>query len=170
MSSLCFTGHREFIDEGNASELKRFKGILYRILERYVREKEVDTFYAGGASGFDNFAADCVLELKDKYPQIQLIEVLPFDRNNMSKNWSVKDRELLLRLCKYADEVVEDAGSRHYDGCYKDRNQYMVDHADYCIAWYDKVNKEKSGTGQTVRMARRKRIPVKNVFYIPESH
>lgn len=40
----------------------------------------------------------------------------------------------------------------------------MVDHVDYCVAWHDAVNKEKSGTGQTVHMAKRKKIPVKNIF------
>lgn len=168
MSSLCFTGHREFIGEENVSELKRFNDILCHILEKYITENDVDTFYAGGATGFDNYAADCVLKLKDNYPQIQLVEVLPFDRNNMSKNWSIKDRDLLLRLCKYANEVVEDPDSGYYKGCYRIRDQYMVDHADYCVAWYDQINRKRSGTGQTVRMAKKKKIPVENIFYVPE--
>ena len=78
--------------------------------------------------------------------KIQLIEVLPFDRNNMAAKWSDQDRRLLLYLCKMANSVVEKAGSEHYDGCYKDRNQYMVDHADYCVAWYNEAKKKRSGT------------------------
>ena len=40
----------------------------------------------------------------------------------------------------------------------------MVDHADYCVAWYNEAKKKRSGTGQTVRMAQKKKIPVENVF------
>lgn len=164
MSSLCFTGHREFINTNDKNQEQRFQVYLTKLLTEYVEQKGVTDFYAGGASGFDNFAASCVLEVKKTHPDVRLIEVLPFDRNNMSARWSAQDRRLLLYLCKMADTVVEDAGSYHYDGCYKDRNQYMVDHADYCIAYYDEKNKSRSGTGQTVRMAGRKKIPVKNIF------
>lgn len=164
MSSLCFTGHREFINESDKVANERLTSYLVGVLTEFVETKGVTDFYAGGASGFDNFAANCVLKVKETHPEIKLIEVLPFDRNNMSAGWSDSDRRLLLYLCKKADLVVEEKGSQHYGGCYKDRNQYMVDHADYCVAWYDAVNKEKSGTGQTVRMANRKKIPVKNIF------
>lgn len=40
----------------------------------------------------------------------------------------------------------------------------MVNHADHCLAWYDEEYKEKSGTGQTVRMALRKGIEVENIY------
>ena len=163
MSSACFTGHREFSCDDTEFE-SSLKDSLIKLLTEYVEKRGVTEFYAGGASGFDNFAASCVLQVKGPHPEIKLIEVLPFDRSNMSMKWSAKDRSLLLYLCRKADEVVEKAGSKHFDGCYRQRNQYMVDHADYCIAYYDEKNKSKSGTGQTVRMALKKGIPVENVF------
>lgn len=164
MSSLCFTGHRAFVDENDKAAVDSITAYMVKLLTKYVEEHQVTDFYAGGASGFDNFAANCVLKVKEYHPEIRLIEVLPFDRNNMSARWSEQNRRLLLYLCKVADSVVEKAGSEIYDGCYKDRNQYMVDHADYCIAWYDEKHKQRSGTGQTVRMANKKGIPVQNIF------
>lgn len=163
MSSLCFTGHRRFINQHDKALEERLTAYMVKILTEYVEEKDVTEFYAGGASGFDNFAANCVLKVKETHPDIKLIEVLPFDRNKMSAKWSDTERRLLMYLCKTADKVVEKSGSEHYDGCYKDRNQYMVNHADYCVAWYN-PNQSRSGTGQTVRMAKKKNIPVKNIF------
>lgn len=139
MSNLCFTGHRDFLKNKDNEYREMFKQKMLGLLLEYIKEKDVDTFYAGGASGFDNFAADCVLELKKEFPNIQLIEVLPFDRNNMIKKWDAQEQKLLLRICKYADEIIEDRGSDYYKDCYKKRNQYMVNHADYCIAWYDVI-------------------------------
>lgn len=164
MSSLCFTGHREFINSNNLTSLNKLKEYLTAVLFDYVETKNVNIFYAGGACGFDNFASLCVLEVKKIHPEIQLIEVLPFDRNNMAADWPEKDGKLLLTVCNEADKVIEEKGRQKYSGCYRERDQYLVDHADYCMAWYDSKNREKSGTGQTVRMANKKKIPIENLM------
>ena len=164
MKSLCFTGHREFADDRDKGRGERLRAYLEKLLKSYVEEKDVTTFYAGGASGFDNFAASCVLNVKKTHPEVKLTVVLPFSREDMSAKWSAKDRKLLMNVCKLADRVVEEIGEKYSPGCYKKRNQYMVNHADYCLAWYDEKNREKSGTGQTVRMALKKGIEVENIY------
>ena len=162
MSTICFTGHRSFSIEDPAS-LEAFRSKLIALLNEYIENHGVDKFYAGGASGFDNFAASCVLEVKKQHPKIKLIVVLPCDRNNFSAKWSKENKELLFNICENADIVNEKVGSTITKDCYKIRNRCLVDHADYCIAYYDEKD-IRSGTGQTVRMARDKVIPVINLF------
>ena len=52
------------------------------------------------------------------------------------------------------------------DTCMRERNQFMVDHSSCCVAYYNGF--PRSGAGQTVRMAKKAGIPVKNVYRNPQ--
>lgn len=70
--TCCFTGHRKLPTEKLdkiTSELE--KTVIGLIADGYR------FFGAGGAIGFDTVAAQTVIRLKDKYPKIRLILVLP---------------------------------------------------------------------------------------------
>lgn len=70
----------------------RIKDIV-RILEKELInliEKGYCYFGAGGALGFDTVAAQTVLHLKEKYPHIKLILVLPCI--DQAKSWSHVDK------------------------------------------------------------------------------
>ena len=62
--SCCFTGHREITDD--YSELKKR---LERELVELIKQG-IYIFYSGGASGFDLFASESILELKKIYPHM----------------------------------------------------------------------------------------------------
>jgi len=49
----------------------------------------------------------------------------------------------------------------YHDGCMRERNRYMVDHASYCIAYYN--GSPRSGSGQTLRMAKKAGIEICNL-------
>ncbi len=49
--------------------------------------------------------------------------------------------------------------TKYHEGCYKLRNQYLIDHADYLIAVHD-MRQMRSGTLQTISLAKRKQIPI----------
>ena len=66
--TCCFTGHREIAP----SEFAKIKGRIREKIEALI-EQGVIYYGAGGARGFDTLAAEAVLELKGKYPQIKLI-------------------------------------------------------------------------------------------------
>ena len=53
-------------------------------------------FGTGGALGFDTLAAQTVLELKNKYPEIKLILVLPCE--NQTQGWERADIEEYERI------------------------------------------------------------------------
>lgn len=83
--AVCFTGHRE-IPVLKVASLKRK---LKKTLEELIAQG-LCYFEAGGALGFDTLAAQTVLDLKQQYPQIKLILVLPY--LSQAKRWSEKDK------------------------------------------------------------------------------
>ena len=70
MKSCFFIGHRE-ADE-------RLLPRLELVIDRLIREEHVRYFCVGGYGGFDRVAAASVRRMKQKYPDITLMLVLPY--------------------------------------------------------------------------------------------
>lgn len=156
MKSICFTGHR-FIKKDIIENLKQR---LYSRLEEMISQGYTD-FYAGGAIGFDTLCAEAVISLKEKYPHIKLNLVLPCPPSEQTLNWKVTDRKRYSDILSRADNI--EIISPHYTSvCMLERNKQLVACADHCICFYD--SRRQSGTGQTVRLALKKNIPVENLF------
>ena len=68
--SCFFIGHRD-ADE-------RLLPRLELVIDRLIREECVRYFYVGGYGGFDRVAAAAVRRMKQKYPDITLMLVLPY--------------------------------------------------------------------------------------------
>jgi uncharacterized phage-like protein YoqJ len=60
-----------------------------------------------------------------------------------------------------ADEVIVLSES-YYTRCYLERDEFMVDHSNLLIAYYD--GREKGGTYYTVKKATNQGIRVVNLF------
>lgn len=70
MKSCFFIGHREVDEE-----------ILPKLLNtarKLITEESVRCFYVGGYGGFDRIAASAVKSVKQDYPDISLMLVLPY--------------------------------------------------------------------------------------------
>ena len=157
MGSACFTGHRN-IKEPVANLHRRLKRCILSAVNNY----DVTEFYVGGAVGFDMLAAREVLKIMNTL-EIHLHIILPCSYNEYNSKWSDKDKKMLLELTNKATSVKV-LSEHYYDGCMKIRNQHLVDAADaLCICYYNPNNK-RSGTGQTVRMAERKGLIIKNLY------
>ena len=64
-------------------------------------------FAAGGARGFDTIAAKVVVELKQAYPDIHLVLVLPFQNQYLQeKTWSDEEISDYQELQRQASTVV----------------------------------------------------------------
>ena len=72
VNTCCFTGHR-IIPSG---EKETIRNLLETAIEKAIQDG-YRFFGAGGALGFDTLAAQTVLTLKQQYPHIRLILVLP---------------------------------------------------------------------------------------------
>ena len=68
--SCFFIGHREADD--------RLLPRLELVVDRLIQEDGVRYFYVGGYGGFDRLAAAAVRRMKQKYPDITLMLVLPY--------------------------------------------------------------------------------------------
>ena len=141
--AICFTGHRDMKSE------EKIKKRLYSLVEEYIQDGYT-TFYAGGARGFDNLAAEVVADLREKYSNVRLVIVLPFPSHyRHEKNWNSDEIKTYKSVIKKADEVVT-LFKEYKSGLYFKRNRYLVDNACVCIAYYCRNG---SGTAYTVNYA-----------------
>lgn len=157
MKTACFTGHRSI-----TSDIQRLREDMYEKLERAIINGGIVDYYAGGALGFDTLAAETVLKLRDKYPQITLNLVLPCRSEDQTLKWTEEQREAFFSIKSRAD-TVELTADRYYSGCMQKRNARLVELAEFCFCYWDSSN-QRSGTAQTVRYALNKPIKVWNFY------
>lgn len=155
MKAVCFTGHREV----NVTQELKIK--MFDEMEQLVKNGATD-FYAGGAIGFDMLAEKAVVALRKKYPQVKLHLVLPCPEEQQTLKWSEAEKEEYKKYLSLAD-TIEVCSSFYHRDCMRIRNQRLVELSDICICYYNE-NHSASGTGQTVRLAQKKGIPIINVF------
>ena len=153
MKSICFTGHR------NIKITSELISLLNKTLTDLIDNGAAD-FYAGGALGWDMLCEQAVLDLKEKFPHIRLHLVLPCSAEEQTAKWNDMQKEKYRKILNAAD-TVRYISEHYYDGCMKVRNARLVELADCCVCYYD--NRGRSGTGQTVRMAKEKGIRVINL-------
>ncbi len=151
--TCCFTGHRELPTGWNRWKLamKLEKTVVEQI------EKGVRFFGAGGARGFDALAAQTVLKLKRKYPDIKLILVLPC--LTQTRGWSAKDIEEYEHIKDQADKVTYTSKEYTKDCMFK-RNRHLVDNSSVCICY---KTKDTGGTAYTVRYAKEQNLEIINI-------
>lgn len=141
--SCCFTGHRFMSAEGALVQDR-----LSCEVENLINLCGVDTFYAGGALGFDTLAAECVLRLKGKYPFITLVLALPC--KNQAEKWSADNKQRYDAILRRAD-VVYYVSDVYTESCMHKRNDYMLANSKYCICY---LRHNGGGTYYTVNRAR----------------
>lgn len=158
MKNVCFTGHRQ-IDKSNALQIKTLlDSAICGLVDRGVTD-----FYCGGALGWDTICASMILYLKKrKALDIKLHLVLPCSNEEQTKKWSDSDKQTFYGLMMFADDI-EYIGKDYTPDCMRKRNARLVELADCCVCYYDS-SIQRSGTGQTVRMAGEKGIEIINIF------
>ena len=150
--SICFTGHRK-IDKKDAVMIpSKLKEILEALIERGAR-----CFKAGGALGFDMIAALCVLELKEKYPEIELHLILPC--RDQTKAWGEECRKVYDYILKQASRV-EYVTDTYTTWCMHERNRRLVNSSQVCIAY---LKQSSGGTAYTFGYALQKSLEVINI-------
>ena len=135
---ICvFTGHRELPSEFSKRALKdEVKKLILA---------GVDTFLCGMAIGFDLLAAETILSLKKKYPNVKLTACIPC--LGQEKYFSKADQKRYVSAVKKADEKVILSDS-YYRGCMQVRDKYMAERGDIMLAY---CTKKEGGAAYTVR-------------------
>lgn len=154
--SICFTGHR-VISKALLPEVLRE---LQQILETAIKNGFVD-FYTGGAVGWDTYCAQMILDLREDYPGIALHLILPCAKEDQTARWTQKQKKAYDCIYQAADSC-EFIAENYTSSCMRLRNQRLVEVADCCICFCYQT-RERTGTAQTVRLAKQKGIPVINL-------
>ena len=143
--TCCFTGHRELPEE----QLPQLKQALFKVIVR-LASQGVTRFACGGALGFDTLAAQMVLMVKEAFPQIELLLILPC--KTQEKYWPKEDQEIYREILARADRVVF-VSETYTQGCMQKRNRLLVEGSSVCVCY---CTKKQGGTFYTVRYARQK--------------
>ena len=150
--TCCFTGHRNIPTE--------IKHELFTLTETAIEnliKNGYRYFGTGGALGFDTIAALVVLKLKERYPDIKLILVLPCQPQ--TKGWRKEDVEIYEEIKKQADKIVY-TSQEYTRGCMYKRNRHLVDNSSLCICY---LTENKGGTFYTVNYAYEEKLRIINV-------
>ncbi|MBR1738028.1 MAG: DUF1273 family protein [Firmicutes bacterium] len=150
--TCCFTGHRNIPAYKTAEIKSRLKSVIRNLIS-----EGIIYFGAGGALGFDTIAALTVLELKEEYPQIKLILVLPCE--NQTFGWSVDDVVTYNDIKARADKCVY-TSKNYYNGCMQKRNRHLVDNSSICVCY---LTQNSGGTFYTVNYARNNGLKIYNI-------
>lgn len=147
--TACFTGHRHIAPNELKTVSQRLEAVLIELIKKGYRY-----FGSGGALGFDLLAAQAVLNLKEKYPQIRLILVLPCA--DQTKFWNKSEIDYFEKVKSQADKVVC-LSEKYYSGCMHKRNRHLVDNSSVCISY---LRKQSGGTFYTVEYAKAQNVRV----------
>ena len=151
--AACFTGHRRI----PKAEYDQIKHKLEKTISQLTTQG-ILRYLNGAARGFDTLAAHIVLTARENNPAIELVMALPCI--NQDERWDEIDKETYRVLLGQADEIIYVSEQPYFDGCMKARNQYLIENSGTCVAY---MKRGRSGTSQTVRLAREHGLDVINL-------
>ncbi|MBR3610426.1 MAG: DUF1273 family protein [Oscillospiraceae bacterium] len=160
-TTCCFTGPRplRLPENGNESSPEILS------LKRDIRSAVFDAYYegfrffmSGMAEGFDLFAAETVLEMKEDFDGICLVAVLPCSDSKSRHSAAITSRiEKILSRADFVFSVSEN----YFSGCELIRNRYMVDHSSRIIGYYNGLS---NGTAHCWKYALEKGLETVNLY------
>lgn len=150
MKVACFSGHRRLPQDCTELQANLEKAIIELI------ERGVVFFGNGAALGFDQMASETVLRLKEDYPHIRLVMVLPCPPEQQSSYWNNEQKKQYYRILERADKV-RILSPQYTDKCMLDRNRHMVDNSAYLICY---LRQHSGGTFYTVNYAEKRSLEI----------
>lgn len=115
-----------------------------------ITDQGCNTFLCGMARGFDLFAAEAVLKLKDGGKEVVLIACVPCPEQSRYFNDGDRVRyEYILSRC----DEVKVLSDRYFKGCMQMRDRFMIDNSSRLLAY---CRKEEGGTAYTLKYAEKK--------------
>ena len=100
-----------------------------------------------GVLGVDTIAARTLIRLRNEFPQIQLVLVLPCPLEQQTIKWTQKQKNEYHNILEQADKV-KILSEQYTDSCMLDRNKYMVDNSSKLIYY---LRATRGGTRFTVK-------------------
>jgi len=135
----------------NNTELAIEESILY-LIECF----SVTNFLSGMDIGFEQYAAEHVLEKKKDYPQITLEGVLPYETHSV--NWTEAQRDKYYSIMEKSDREI--MMQYHYTSdCMMRRNLYMINQSKHIVFFNE-------GAGEVDRLILFSKSKGRNVIVI----
>ena len=163
----CFIGHRKI---AKSSELREK---ILNTIENLIVNENVNSFFFGSKSEFNDYCYEIATELKEKYPHIKRVYV-------RSAFQHIPDWYEDSLLEHYEDTYFPEHMAKAGRASYVERNQEMINKSDFCVFFYDENYlpprrknsrkdlfdyQPKSGTGVAYEYAMKKKDKqVLNVF------
>ena len=143
---IVLFGHRDF--DGHRELRER----LHPLLVEKIRSKPYVEIYIGRNGEFDNYAASLVKGIQNSIGKenVELICVLPYPEKDIEYYEEYYDSVII-------PECVE---KTHPKGAIEKRNKWMVEQADYVIAY---IAHDFGGAYQTYKHAKSKNKPIFNL-------
>lgn len=151
--TCAFTGHRPRSFPWKGDETAPGCALLKKTLAEQIKllaDRGVTDWLSGIAQGVDLWAAEIVLDLKEKNLALRLHCILPCE--GQERKWPSSERERYYSILRQADEVIY-VNREYHNGCMLERNRYLVEHSSVLLAVYNGTY--RGGTGMTVRYAKR---------------
>ena len=146
---VAFTGHRTY--DGSANDL-----LMATIRELYTEGAR--HFRVGMAEGFDLAAGEAVVKLIEEHNDIVLEACIPWPTFNA--RFSSADRQRYDNILTHAT-IIRYSGEAYHPAIFYRRNDMLVEEANALVAWWDGGT---SGTGYTVKRARKLGLIIKNIY------
>lgn len=155
----AFTGHRSQklgFESESSEECLLLKSKIHATIKLAMSEG-YRAFITGMASGVDTWAAEEVLLLKTRFPEIKLYAAVPYKKQyEKLYNWQKERYFRILSRCERVFLISEE----YNKACLHQRNAFMIENADLLISVYDG---SKGGTSNTVALAKKKGIDIYNI-------
>lgn len=152
----CFTGQRP---EKLSEDPETIKDWLTQQIKAAI-SAGYTTFISGCAMGVDIWAAQIVIHIREEQKvkqgnsNLHLIAATPWP--GFSNKWSIDWKQQYSDLLKNADLIIP-VCNHYHKGVFQQRNEWMVDHSNRVIAYY---NGAPGGTKNTIDYAQKKQIEV----------
>lgn len=147
MVIITFCGHSDFVEN------EIYKEKVLSILGKTVGD-ETTEFYLGDYGNFDSFAYKCCKIYKDSHQNVSLAFVTPYLEESYITN------RLKYRENHYDSIVYPEIENRPKRFAISYRNKYMVEKADFIIAY---VNKDYGGAYATYKYAKSREKKIFNL-------
>lgn len=119
---VTFCGHSQF------PKSTEYEQRLLHFLQEKVGNQSTE-MYLGGYGEFDSFAYDCCKKYKETHPNVSLVFVTPYLTVDYQRN------HLQYQKTRYDSILYPKIEDRPLRYAITYRNQYMVENADYVVAY-----------------------------------
>ena len=157
--TCAISGHRfaslPFGTNEAADTCRKLESALKDKIIDLIESRGVTRFICGMALGTDQICAEIILDLREKYPGIELICLIPCAEQ--SQKWNKAQKSRYQQILLDSDETICLSDTYTKD-CMQQRNRIMVDQADILLAVWNQ--RPRGGTAAPVRYACSKDLPI----------